>query len=195
MLFEPFQPYKSKYLTFGFAEMLWEINGYYKLRANIFCEEQKIFEHTDRDKIDKDAMHIICTTECMGTPDQVVGAVRIHEVSPAMWFGSRLAVHRDYRSHRNFQSSHLFNSNTAVRPFTMSIGAGLIFKAVSSAKTMGCTRFQAHVQYQNVIFFERLHWKSLGQVMLHGYSHHLMEADLQYYPESEFINEVMLSLH
>ena len=30
--------------------------------------------------------------------------------------------------------------------------------------------------------FERLHWRSLGEVDLHGRPHHLMEADLAHYP-------------
>lgn len=190
MLFDPFQQYKNKHLTFDFARKSWELNNYYQLRKNIFCDEQKIFKNSDIDLIDKKALHIISTSEYMAMTDQVIGTVRIHETKPTVWLGSRLGVHTDYRKLKNYQSQQLFNDNIAVKPFTMSVGAGLIYKAVTTAKTLGCTKFQAHVQYQNKNFFEQLFWKDLGTVMLHGYLHHLMEADLNFYPSSNFINRV-----
>src|ERR1700709_805125 len=98
MLFDPFNQYKNTCLTFGFATQFWELNNYYKLRADIFCKEQKLFKNTDVDLIDKQALHIISTSEYMGMADQVIGTVRIHEVSPTVWFGSRLCVHADYRT-------------------------------------------------------------------------------------------------
>ncbi|MEO0888369.1 MAG: GNAT family N-acetyltransferase, partial [Cyanobacteria bacterium J06648_10] len=34
----------------------------------------------------------------------------------------------------------------------------------------------------NVRFFTRLHWQSLEEIDILGRPHHLMEADLDYYP-------------
>lgn len=96
-------------------------------------------------------------------PASVLGVVRIYELEPRLWYGGRLGVHEDYRR--------------AAR-----IGKGLIYKAVTTANTWGCDRFLATVQLQNVRFFQRQHWHSLEELTIHGLPHHLMEADLQYYP-------------
>ncbi|MBW4694091.1 MAG: GNAT family N-acetyltransferase [Lyngbya sp. HA4199-MV5] len=93
----------------------------------------------------------------------ILGVVRIYEPEPGLWYGGRLGVHEDYRR--------------AAR-----IGKGLIYKAVTTANTWGCDRFLATVQLQNVRFFQRQHWHSLKELMVHGLPHHLMEADLNYYP-------------
>src|SRR3712207_8488310 len=37
---------------------------------------------------------------------------------------------------------------------------------------------------QNVRFFQRLHWQSLEEISVCNHPHHLMEADLNYYPPS-----------
>ena len=93
----------------------------------------------------------------------ILGVVRIYEPEPRLWYGGRLGVHEDYRR--------------AAR-----IGKGLIYKAVTTANTWGCDRFLATVQLQNVRFFQRQHWHSLEELIIHGLPHHLMEADLNYYP-------------
>ncbi|MBL8439583.1 MAG: GNAT family N-acetyltransferase, partial [Zoogloeaceae bacterium] len=98
-----------------------------------------------------------------GTPDQVVGTVRIHEDAPGRWCGSRLAVHPAFRRHGR-------------------LGATLIRLAVSSANARGCQAFLAHVQSQNVPLFKRLHWQALAEETLRGRPHHLMQADLASYP-------------
>ncbi|HEY9882749.1 MAG TPA: MSMEG_0567/Sll0786 family nitrogen starvation N-acetyltransferase, partial [Thermosynechococcaceae cyanobacterium] len=95
----------------------------------------------------------------------VLGVVRIYEPEPGLWYGGRLGVHEAYRR--------------AAR-----IGKGLIYKAVTTANTWGCDRFLATVQLQNVRFFQRQHWHSLEELTIHGLPHHLMEADLNYYPPS-----------
>ncbi len=80
-----------------------------------------------------------------------------------MWWGSRLAVHADFRRHGR-------------------LGASLIRLAVASAHARGCRRFLAQVQNQNVPLFRRLNWQSLQELLLHGRPHHLMQADLNRYP-------------
>ncbi|QEO17648.1 MSMEG_0567/Sll0786 family nitrogen starvation N-acetyltransferase [Acetobacter vaccinii] len=156
----PFVP--TEYVV-RLARTPWELAGYYALRRTVFCTEQGVFRDDDRDIIDQVAMPIIAACCMAGMPDRVVGAVRIHEVEPGLWRGSRLAVHAEHRKLGR-------------------IGAELIRMAVSTAHGLGATRFLAQVQEQNVLFFRRLHWKSLGEITLHGLPHHDMEADLSRYP-------------
>ncbi|MEO0755608.1 MAG: MSMEG_0567/Sll0786 family nitrogen starvation N-acetyltransferase [Cyanobacteria bacterium J06648_16] len=143
-----------------------EVADYFGLRKEIFCDEQGLFEHHDRDNLDETAYPIVAIAHTPQQPDQVVGVVRIYETQPRQWYGGRLGVHPDFRR--------------AGR-----IGKGLIQKAVTTAHTWGCDRFLATVQLQNVRFFTRLHWHSLEETEILGRPHHLMEADLAFYPPTE----------
>lgn len=144
------------------ASTAWEHHGALALRRAVFCVEQGVFPGSDLDDIDRRARCIVAVSQLGGAPDQVVGTVRIHEESPGLWWGSRLAVHAAFRHHGR-------------------IGATLIRLAVSSAHALGCERFLAHVQSQNVPMFERLHWRALNAETLHGRPHHLMQARLDAY--------------
>ncbi len=144
------------------ASEAWERRGHHRLRREIFCDEQGIFEADDADAIDAEALPIVALSCIAGGADQVVGVVRIHQPRPRLWWGSRLGVHADFRR-------------------VGSIGAELVRLAVCTAASRGCDRFLAHVQAQNVEFFERLHWTSREQVTLHGRPHHLMQAELEHY--------------
>lgn len=146
-----------------------EIDDYFALRRSIFAKEQQIFEGDDRDHIDQIAYPIVAIA-----PDtqQVIGVVRIYEVSPGIWYGGRLGTHSDYR--KGWQ-----------------IGKGLIYKAVTTANSWGCHRFLATVQLQNVRFFERFHWQSLEELSICDRPHHLMEADLNFYPPSSETRPVL----
>lgn len=137
-----------------------EISAYFALRRAIFAEEQQIFDADDADDIDAIAYPIVAIAEATR---EVVGVVRIYETEPGVWYGGRLGTHRDYR--KGWQ-----------------IGKGLIYKAVTTANTWGCHQFLATVQLQNVRFFQRLHWRSLRELTLCDRPHHLMEADLNFYP-------------
>lgn len=141
----------------------WEADEARRLRRAVFCVEQGIFVGDDRDAIDADAQTIVALSIVGGMPDQVVGTVRIHEEEPGLWWGSRLAVHAAFRKHGR-------------------LGATLIQLAVRSAHALGCERFLAHVQSQNVAMFERLHWRALEVETLHGRPHARMEPDLAHYP-------------
>ncbi|MGI0490826.1 MSMEG_0567/Sll0786 family nitrogen starvation N-acetyltransferase [Alkalinema pantanalense CENA528] len=152
-----------------------EIAAYYALRQTIFVHEQQIFPDSDVDEIDAIAYPIIAvhasgTTapESGYSADQIVGVVRIYETSPGFWYGGRLGTHPDYR--KGWQ-----------------IGKGLIYKAVTTANTWGCQQFLATVQLQNVRFFQRLHWQSVQEMTLCDRPHHLMEADLNFYPPANEI--------
>ena len=140
-----------------------KIDSYFALRQQIFCEEQNLFEQHDRDDLDQKSYPIVAIAHELNQPDRVVGVVRIYEKSPRLWYGGRLGVHPDFRR-------------------VGRIGKGLIQKAVTTANTWGCDQFLATVQLQNVRFFTRLHWQSLEEIEILERPHHLMEADLEYYP-------------
>jgi len=149
---------------FELATSTADIQAYYELRRAIFCDEQGLFEGSDRDPKDDSAYPIVALYQ--DSPDAtplVVGVVRIYEIAPRIWYGGRLGTHPDFR--RGWR-----------------IGKGLINKAVTTANTWGCDQFLATVQAQNVRFFQRLHWDSQEALEIRGCSHHRMEADLNYYP-------------
>ena len=135
-----------------------------RLRALVFCEEQQIFTGSDRDAVDEHARLLVAGVQHDdGTPGPVLGTVRIHQAEAGVWWGSRLAVRREVRRQGV-------------------LGVSLIRLAVCSAHGLGCDRFLAHVQAQNVALFLRLHWRALESCPLHGRPHRLMTADLQAYP-------------
>ena len=149
---------------FQLAQSQQDIQAYFDLRQRIFCQEQALFSDHDQDDIDAMAYPIVAIdTEAS---NQVVGVVRIYEQQPRLWYGGRLGVHPEYRR-------------------VGRIGKGLIYKAVTTANTWGCDRFLATVQLQNVRFFQRQHWHSLEEIMVRDRAHHLMEADLGFYPPVE----------
>lgn len=145
------------------ASKRFEAEGAQALRHRVFVEEQQIFDRHDRDEIDLIATHLVAVSTYAHEADQVVGTVRIHEETPRLWWGSRLAVDSDFRA-------------------VGRLGAELIRLAVSTANARGCDRFLAHVQIQNVTLFERLHWHPMEKVTIHGTPHMRMEADLAHYP-------------
>lgn len=163
MIFDPFSPFLASDFQLKFATEPWERNASAALRRQVFCDEQKIFAGDDRDAIDDVAIPIVAIASLGVAFDDVVGTVRVHEVEPGIWWGSRLAVAPTYRR-------------------MGAIGTSLIKLAVSSAHARGCKRFFAHVQSQNALLFQRLHWTTFDRIDLHGQPHHAMEADLAFYP-------------
>lgn len=159
----PPPPFLASDYIVHFATEPWEAAGAAELRRQVFCAEQGVFDHDDRDAIDAVATTIVALSTLAGGPDEVIGTVRIHQSAPGIWWGSRLAV---APSHRRVGV----------------IGPALIRLAVSSAHAMGCVRFFAHVQSRNELLFRRLHWAKIEQVSLHGREHLLMQADLAHYP-------------
>ncbi len=149
--------------TFDLAQTPQDLRAYFQLRRAIFCEEQGLFSEDDRDELDNIAYPIIAIEQDILAGRQVVGIVRIYEAEHRLWYGGRLGVHPRYRR-------------------VGRIGKGLIQKAVTTAHGWGCDRFLATVQAQNVRFFQRLHWTSLQEIDICGHPHHLMEADLAFYP-------------
>lgn len=146
-----------------FATETWELAGAAALRHAVFCREQQVFAHDDRDATDDIAIPIVALSMIAGQPDEVIGTVRIHEESSGFWWGSRLAVAASHRSVGN-------------------VGSSLIRLAVCTAHARGCVRFHAHVQSRNELLFRRMKWHRLDEVTLHGVAHSLMHADLAHYP-------------
>lgn len=149
-----------------------EVNAYFELRQTIFCREQGLFTDSDVDEIDSSAYPIVAIDREAVKLNLVVGVVRIYESQPRLWYGGRLGVHQNYRR-------------------VGRIGKGLIYKAVTTANAWGCDRFLATVQLQNVQFFQRLHWQSLAEIAICDRPHHLMEADLNYYPPAFDLRPVL----
>ena len=163
MIGDAFSPFTACHFRLKFATERWEVDGACALRRRVFCEEQKIFKDSDQDAIDAEAIHLVALSTMAVLTDDVVGTVRIHQAEPGVWHGSRLAVDRRYRR-------------------VGALGAELIRLAVSSAASLGCVRFLAHVQTQNELMFRRLAWHRVAEVELHGMPHVLMQADLAAYP-------------
>lgn len=163
MIFEPFPEFLPSEYRVKFATEAWEYREAAALRRTVFCDEQKIFSGNDRDPIDEIAIPIVALSSFAVASQEVVGTVRIHEMEPGIWWGSRLAVAAEYRK-------------------ISALGSSLIRLAVCSAHARGCRQFYAHVQAQNAPMFHRLHWDTIEEIVLHGRPHHFMRADLSRYP-------------
>jgi hypothetical protein len=186
MIFDQFDPFQSPDFLFHIAETREQLDGYWQLRQSIFCEEQRIFDNSDRDAIDDgNAIPIVCQALIAGMEDSVVGVVRIDEREPGLWYGSRLGVAPAFRSVRRISPSVARRNRQPGYRGLGAIGAGLIYKAVSTAHALGCREFLATVQHQNARFFQRLHWEPIGELELFGLRHVKMRADLNYYRPAE----------
>lgn len=140
----------------------WEREDYYRLRRAVFAEEQGLFNQ-DRDVHDFTAHPIVAIAYNCGVADRVVGAVRIYEQEPGLWYGGRLCVERRYRRYGM-------------------IGKALVNEAVSRAIELGCSTFLATVQEANETYFQSLHWNTLQPLQLLNRAHVLMQAQLTRYP-------------
>lgn len=145
------------------ATEAWEQHEARALRRAVFCGEQRLFAFNDADEIDARALTLVAVSCVHGMSEDVVGTVRIHQIEPELWQGSRLAVRRDYRGQAW-------------------LGSELIHLAVSHAHALGARRFVAQVQAQNVALFERLHWRVIEAITVRDRPHARMEAELAYYP-------------
>jgi putative N-acetyltransferase (TIGR04045 family) len=163
MIFDPFPVFLPAEYRVKFATQPWERREAAALRRAVFCEEQGMFTGDDRDDIDAIAIPLVAISSLGVAPHDVVGTVRIHQAEEGVWWGSRLAVAREYRR-------------------ISALGTSLIRLAVCSAHARGCRRFYAHVQWQNALIFQRLHWHTIEEIELRGRRHHFMQANLAYYP-------------
>lgn len=157
-----FAPFLASDLRIKPATETWERRDYYALRQAVFSAEQRLLAQ-DKDEKDFQAIPIVALAHTYGQPDRVVGAVRIYQPEPGLWYGGRLCVEHAYRRHGL-------------------IGKALVNEAVSLAIELGCRRFLATVQAQNERYFQGLHWHTLERTELLDKPHCLMQADLQRYP-------------
>ncbi|HTU61852.1 MAG TPA: MSMEG_0567/Sll0786 family nitrogen starvation N-acetyltransferase [Polyangiales bacterium] len=157
----PVRSFVSAYVTHAVASEAWQVAAYWQLRSQVFCEELRIFAGPaeERDEQDAHAVPIIALAHSAGSPESVVGVVRIYAAGGGVWFGGRLGVAAAYRTQRH-------------------VGSGLISTAVRSAAALGCERFLAHVLAANVPYFMRHRFRPLRDVEMHGQKHVLMEAQL-----------------
>ncbi|ASK34411.1 MSMEG_0567/Sll0786 family nitrogen starvation N-acetyltransferase [Alloalcanivorax mobilis] len=163
MILEPVVPFRSCEYAVKLTTEAWEYQAARELRRQVFCAEQGLFTADDGDALDRHALTVVALAYVAGGPDEVVGTVRIHSDRPGIWYGSRLAVARGYR-----RDAHL--------------GSALIRLAVGGARARGCDSFFARVQAVNEPLFQRLHWRTLRHLDLHGLQHVLMRAELDHYP-------------
>lgn len=160
----PVHAFLSPLVTYQVARERWEREAYWQLRREIFCDELEIFSAAlaERDPHDAHALPIVAVSHSAGTPEAVVGVVRVYYTDGGTWYGGRLGVARDYRA----------------RP---QVGAGLIACAVRTALAHGCASFLAHVLADNVPYFERRHFAARSELELWGRPHVLMQADLEWF--------------
>jgi putative N-acetyltransferase (TIGR04045 family) len=150
----------TKSYQFKLATDAQEIAAYFALRCSIFAEEQQLFQGNDVDEIDLVAYPIVALAT---DTNQVVGVVRIYEVESGIWYGGRLGTHRDYR--KGWQ-----------------IGKGLIYKAVTTANAWGAIASSKRAITKRAL----LSAASLAvfeEITICDCTHHLMEADLNFYPQ------------
>lgn len=159
----PIHPFLPKGVHAAPAQAEWEIREYFRVRAQIFAEEQGLFEVSDRDEYDEIATPIVALAQVAGVGHEVVGVVRIYSPEDGVYYGGRLGVSHDYRR-------------------VGAIGTALIACAVSTAHARGAQRFFATVQERNVKYFERHHFARRRAISVCGSPHQLMEADLMVYP-------------
>ncbi len=130
---------------------------HHRIRHEVFVLEQGLFAGDDRDFLDTDpaTLHVL---GCLG--DDPVGAVRLYPLAEAgLWKGDRLAVLPAFRA--------------------LHVGAPLVRFAVRQAGALGGLRMVAQIQPRNVVMFERLGWRRLGEIAPYaGRAHQPMTVDL-----------------
>ena len=136
-----------------------ELDTHYRIRHEVFVEEQQLFTGTDRDEHDDDpdVVHVLAFLN-----DDPVGTVRLFPLDRAdrLWQGDRLAVLRSAR--------------------ILGLGRPLVRFAVATAGERDGREMVAHIQLQNVALFERLGWHKNGDVEVYvGVHHQPMAIDLQ----------------
>ena len=166
MIFEPFKPFLAcaypdqiRHRSAGSAQ------GARRCAAQVFCDEQRMFDGDDRDAVDDD-----------GHPDRRDlaawrrrrrrGRHRAHPRGgdPASGGARGSRSTGEYRRHRR--------DRRRADPARGVLGPRARLPHVSRAT---CRARMSPL-------FRRLHWRTLEEVELHGRPHHVMQADLDFYP-------------
>ena len=145
-------------IIFKVAKTKRQLEQCFSIRYSVFVVEQKMFKKTDQDEFDNDAIHIAAINSDDGN---VISTVRCYKVGDNIWYGSRLAVPKEYRNHHS------------------RIGVKLCKLAEKTVAEHGAKQFLAYIQIKNVRFFEGLRWRKIDTPIMHlGVQHQLMEASL-----------------
>ncbi len=124
----------------------------FRIRENVFVTEMKMFEGSDVDSFDDEAIHIAVKDK-----DGIIGTVRVYRDEEGRWFGGRLAVNKGKRR------------GNAARM--------LVKKAEEIASRVGADFLFAMVQEKNVNFFLKNGWNvEKGPVEHHKTIHYLMSV-------------------
>ncbi len=142
------------------ARNLCEKSQAFRIRKEIFVDEQGLFDTSDKDENDADSIHLVAKKG-----NKIIGTVRVYRDSTKQnhWIGGRLAVEKDFRA-------------TWAGPY-------LVKEAMKRVMKKGCDVFTAHIQEKNIPFFLKLGWKPIGPVIEHyGRPHQKMLANLKLVP-------------
>jgi putative N-acetyltransferase (TIGR04045 family) len=137
------------------ARTLDEHAGHFRVRHEVFVEEQGLFAGTDRDRWDETALHAIAVAG-----GEVVGAVRLYPLDEAgLWQGDRLSVSATARKLRT--------------------GGPLVRFAVKTAGELGGHLMIARIQEPIVPLFRFLGWERVGGLIdYRGLPHQRMTIPL-----------------
>lgn len=132
-----------------------ELAGHFRVREEVFVDEQGLFDGTDRDQWDEAGLHIVAIAD-----GEVVGAVRLYPLDEAgLWQGDRLAV-----------------SSTARQ---LRAGGTLVRCAVRTAGALGGHLMIARIQAPIVPLFRFLGWERVGGLIEYrGVPHQRMTIPL-----------------
>jgi putative N-acetyltransferase (TIGR04045 family) len=139
------------------ADTARDLAAYRQLRQQVFVTEQGLFTGgNDHDDVDDDPRTVVLVATSLA--GEVLGGVRLGPVTDpdiGWWQGGRLAVRSGARGGRG-------------------VGATLVTAACRTAVAAGAVRFDATVQPDNAVFFERLGWLDVGAAVVAGQPHRLM---------------------
>jgi len=132
-----------------------ELAGHFRVREEVFVEEQRLFDGSDRDHWDETALHIVAISG-----GRVLGAVRLYALDEAgLWQGDRLAVSNEARKLR--------------------AGGRLVRCAVRTAGALGGHLMIARIQEPIVPLFRFLGWERVGGLIEYrGVPHQRMTIPL-----------------
>jgi putative N-acetyltransferase (TIGR04045 family) len=138
-----------------------DLEVHYRIRHQVFVVEQGLFDGSDVDSYDAvaESVHVLGLWD--GEP---VGVVRLFPLDPStgLWQGDRLAVLPDFR--------------------VRNLGKPLVRFAVATAAARAGREMVAHIQLPNVAFFERIGWRTYGEIESYvGVAHQPMSIDLTRY--------------
>lgn len=130
---------------------------HWRIRREVFVDEQRVFDREDLDGFDRrsDTVHALGLCGAV-----VAGTVRFYPLDePGLWKGDRLAVLPPFRR--------------------FGLGGPLVRFAVRTASALGGTQMLAHIQPQNVAVFEHLGWSATGPLIEYvGQPHQQMRIAL-----------------